>query len=1311
MREEMRQSPLGPPLILLTPEQGTFTAERLLLAGGGAGGGGALGTFRAQVVSFRRLAMLIARELGLFAGEGGGGRGGAGGVPKPMDDVARVVLLEETVRQHRGRLDVFGAVADRPGFIQKLDATLRELRQHGHSGASLRDVAAGVDAATARKLADLAVLLDAWSEVVDGGAGRGDEGARAAVDFERVMHIAALRAGETPLIGADTRVWVDGFSAMSALEVRLLVSLAKHAREVAVTLLADPDAPSFAAMRKGGGGAEEYDGPFARTERLHRRLTDAFRQHGVAVGPATFLRERYRFRDPALRRVEAELFAEGDAGRTPTRAAAEPTGRQGQGKGERPAAARDVATVLPLFALGEKPAADLQDAVHGGVELWECSDPETEVRVVAQAIRDMVIAGEQTGGRADAGGVRYRDIGVIVPDLEGYQDAIRRVFTEHGIPHFIDQRRGVAHHPVVELLRSAVAVATNRWDRDDVLLYLKTRLAGVADEEIALVENYVIEHGIDHVPWEREWRWLAPNAREDDPRGPDVPQSARDRLRRANAVRAKVWEDLGPWAKTWTDSQAGAPAGAQPAGLPGEAGLAAPGAAPAPAEPTGRDGAAYVRDLRALLERLNVPGQIAGWIDRAQRTGGMEGSGGGAEMALLHEQAWREVEQLLALLETILAGKERTPAAFERLLSTALESLTLALIPPTVDQVVVSSVTRSRVPELQVVFLMGAIEGQFPKVVSEDAILSDAQREAFNARAADPIGEGSDRQLLEMPFFDYTALTRAARLLVVSYPLASRQGKAVGKSRYLARLRELLGDRVGERKFDAASRMRVDRIGTAEDLLAGVAMWARRAIVGAGGGGVQPAGGALDDRQMAAVYNWLATADDAGLRAGMALVWECVRGREAPRLAAGLARRFYPPGVPLRMSVSQLEKFAACPLQYFMHYTLGLRPRGEFALDELNLGVLYHSILERVYRKVIAGEMEWPGCQAESLRGALEAEVDAVVEELHAELAERTPGYEKMRARTKRTLGIVLEADRRRACAGDLRPAGVEVTFGYSTRVIREPGAPPPGSGQSRAPDRIVSLPVLLIETPGIGPVADGEPPRRHTVQVNGKIDRLDAAHGDGRSGAEVSVIDYKSASKRTLELYRVYWGLSLQLPVYALVMQELAKTAPIAALYFGLGVTRRTITHGGEAVDPESDVFYQRFAPHGLFDADGVRRLDHGLEEEQESAWYPIKFNKNGDLPKRGEVLSHEDFETVLRYARWKIGALADELMGGVIAPAPYRREKESACGQCDFGSLCPFDQAAGVYRDVPALSAGEAVARMAAAMDGVSDAPPLSQ
>jgi ATP-dependent helicase/nuclease subunit B len=1286
IRQEMARDPLGSPLLWITPEQSTFSAERLLLTG--PPDARAAGTFRAQVLSFRRLAMLIGRELGLV--ESGGGRR----LPGQLGEVARAVLLEEMVRRLRPSLLVFGTVAQRPGFIARLDRTLRELRQHGHSGASLREIAASdsphdplADSAdraptdvTARKLLDLALLLDAWSELLDAPGN-----AHYPIDVERIMHGAALGMARASLVH-DARVWVDGISGMSALEIRLLVALGLHARDVTITLLADPDAPALQYLRQmpprqhpGADDDQEEIGLFARPERLFRRLTEAFGRHQVRVEGIVNLRENHRFRHPALQRIEAQLFDPAPdqppalpaatqlvpAAATPPAATPPPAPLSAR----RSSKLRPPSNNLPLFDMRDDSAhADSLPApsahspalpsaappaapavVRGGLEIWECSDPETEVRVVAQAIRQMVTAPPlpaefAASPAASPGGLRYRQIGVIVPDMQTYQDALRRVFSEHEIPHFIDERRTIAHHPLVELVRSAIAILRSRWDREEILIYLKTRLAGVTPEETAWLENYVIEHGIDHLPWDREWRWVAPNELEEDARA-NLPASARERLARVNALRAKVWADLHDWIDAASPPRRAADA------------------------PAARDAADFPRALRALLQRLQVETQLTAWAEQSRREGGRA-----VELALLHEQAWREIDGVLAMLETMLAGLSRSLEEFERIVAAALESLTLGLIPPTVDQVLISSVTRSRVPELQAVFIIGAVEGQFPRVPEEDAILSDAQREAFNARAVEPIADGSGRQLLEMPFFDYVALTRAARLLVVSYPVADRQGRALGQSRYVARLRDLLADAhlpgphapaLSERRFDAASRTDLDRISTRGDLLLALAAWARRQVDAGPSDRPSPL---PPDSAMEQLYNRVMSTPDLRLRA--AAVWRAVAGFPGePRLDPHLAQRFYPPSQPLRMSVSQLERFAACPLQYFMEYTLGLRSRKELALDVMDLGVLYHRILEKVYRRILAEQVPWPHCGDGSLRSALEAEVDAAIEELHAELAQRTPGYEKMRARTKRTLGIILEADRRRACAGSLRPEGVEVYFGAGPQPRLDHG-------------RIVSLPLFRVGTPA-----------SHTVQLNGKIDRIDRSEGGEE---EVAVIDYKSTSQKRLDLYKVFYGLSLQLPVYALVMRRLAGQLPIAALYLGLGVKRDKLAYRGLSIAPDTDEFYQHFKPHGMIDGEFAYRLEHIDDTKRKARWYNFGLTEKNEPLARSEALSHEEFETVLAYTWWKIGELADALMAGAIGPAPYRGGKETPCTQCEYTSLCPFDRVSGAYRHVEPLKKADALARM---------------
>jgi ATP-dependent helicase/nuclease subunit B len=63
--------------------------------------------------------------------------------------------------------------------------------------------------------------------------------------------------------------------------------------------------------------------------------------------------------------------------------------------------------------------------------------------------------------------LRYRDIALICRDLEPYHDLLSAALAERGIPYFLDRRRTLAHHPLVELVRGALSVppAVPVWSR------------------------------------------------------------------------------------------------------------------------------------------------------------------------------------------------------------------------------------------------------------------------------------------------------------------------------------------------------------------------------------------------------------------------------------------------------------------------------------------------------------------------------------------------------------------------------------------------------------------------------------------------------------------------------------------------------------------------------------------------------------------------------------------------------------------------------------------------------------------------------
>ena len=51
-------------------------------------------------------------------------------------------------------------------------------------------------------------------------------------------------------------------------------------------------------------------------------------------------------------------------------------------------------------------------------------------------------------------------------------------------------------------------------------------------------------------------------------------------------------------------------------------------------------------------------------------------------------------------------------------------------------------------------------------------------------------------------------------------------------------------------------------------------------------------------------------------------------------------------------SATRLGTFAACPYQHFVRYVLDLKPRREFKLEPLDLGLFYHGVLDSLQKRL-----------------------------------------------------------------------------------------------------------------------------------------------------------------------------------------------------------------------------------------------------------------------------------------------------------------------------------------------------------------------
>src|SRR5690606_15480694 len=104
----------------------------------------------------------------------------------------------------------------------------------------------------------------------------------------------------------------------------------------------------------------------------------------------------------------------------------------------------------------------------------------------------------------------------FVRDTAQYHDLMKTIFADYGIPVFIDEKRPMLHHPLIEFIRSLFDVVESNWRYDAVFRLLKTGYIRPIDEEFPLdydgideLENYVLEYGIrNKSQWTQDGNWI-----------------------------------------------------------------------------------------------------------------------------------------------------------------------------------------------------------------------------------------------------------------------------------------------------------------------------------------------------------------------------------------------------------------------------------------------------------------------------------------------------------------------------------------------------------------------------------------------------------------------------------------------------------------------------------------------------------------------------------------------------------------------------------------------------------------------------------
>ncbi|RHW34409.1 helicase-exonuclease AddAB subunit AddB [Oceanobacillus profundus] len=528
---------------------------------------------------------------------------------------------------------------------------------------------------------------------------------------------------------------------------------------------------------------------------------------------------------------------------------------------------------------------------HGEVpiQIAEAVHPRAEVEGVAQEILRLVREEKY----------RFQDIAIFIRQTDVYHDLIQTIFDDHDIPVFIDEKRTMLNHALIEFIRSMLDIVEGNWRYDAVFRVLKTGFIPVSNQKFPLtndaideLENYVLEYGIrSRERWFSDEEWKFQRFRGfDNNVQTDMEKQTQERI---NAYRAQIVKALQPF-----DEQIRK--------------------------------AATVRELSEitylLLEKLGVP-------ERLEEMRTYYDEHGKIEKGREQEQVWAAVIQLFDEMVEMAGDEPMKLATFRATLDAGFETLKFAHVPPSMDHVIVGTVDRSRLSGVQCAFLLGVNDGIWPLKPPADSMINEEER-ALLAENGMKLAESGKRQLLDDWFYMYIAFTAAQDRLMISYPLSDEEGKAKMPSQLIKRIEDLFPSCCNHLllqdpdELAEAERFITAPVKTRSALTAQLARSQK-------GYPIQPV--------WWEVYNWYVEHQpkySTTYKILQSLYYE----NKPSNLAKDTVEELYPKQV--KASVSRLETYYRCSYQHFAKYSLKLDERRTYKLDAPDIGQLFHEALK-----------------------------------------------------------------------------------------------------------------------------------------------------------------------------------------------------------------------------------------------------------------------------------------------------------------------------------------------------------------------------
>lgn len=571
------------------------------------------------------------------------------------------------------------------------------------------------------------------------------------------------------------------------------------------------------------------------------------------------------------------------------------------------------------------------------------TNPREESRMTASRIETLVRTGRYC----------YEDIVVLTADMESYQNELEKSFEDLHIPYFVDANRKLLNHPCIETILSALKMIQKDFSYDMVFRYLKSGFSCLSMEEADFLENYVIALGIRGFS-----RWNRPFTSK---------VFSEEDTAYAETLRQRFMEEVKPL----------------------KTGLK-------------RRNSTVLKKVMCLyefLEHIDVYGKMKVQQEVFEEQGDLL-------QAKTYSKVYDQVLDLLEEMAEILGDEKLSYDDFFSVLESGLEEMAMGVIPPSLDQVVIGDMKRTRTEGVKILFFLGVNEGIIPAANEGGGVMNDRQREMLSDYGVN-LAPGLRQSAYMEQFYLYLAVSKPSEQLYLSYSRMSAAGEPRRPSYFVERIQRIFPNLIIQ-----AEQEPVKTGYTVEEALE------------------QMIGCLQSDWQDNEKFQWMQSLYFA--LEDFKPVSDYVDARfyknEVQSLSENLIQKLY--GDTLSGSVTRMEQFAGCAFAHFMQYGLKLRERLIYEILPTDMGQVFHKTMELVGKRT-----DWKFADDESRDAFVSEMVEDAVSEIQKDILLSSSRNEYLLERMKRIAKRAVWAMEEHIRRGDFTPEEYEIAFSEKNQL------------------------------------------------------------------------------------------------------------------------------------------------------------------------------------------------------------------------------------------------------------------------------------